>query len=413
MKKLTFLKHWLWIILVWWNMEICVTQTRIVDGINYQAVALDENKKEIAGHDINGTVFYDKEIIVRFTIISGSPDGTIEYMETHRTLTDAFGLFSLTIGHGEPQMGVFSQIQWSKAPHFLKVEIDYKRNGEFLLMGIQQLMAVPYALYALSSGMTGVETDPYFQASPAAAITDAGSGKVITTDERNLIQKTDSLTRRLAQGLSQETAERQQGDRQLQQKQQSDSIHFRQVFNNEKLARQQEDALLRTILNHHITADQDTNATNELQQLSLTGTSLPQINLSKNGGSIILKSTGATSIFRSSDTLIISSSDANTNYTAGKGLQLTGTVFSVKTKGTTLSADSLGIAISSEGVGTAEIADNAVTTAKVQDGTITNADISSTAAISWSKIDKSGASASDIGALSTNLSSGNILVGNV
>jgi len=261
------------------------SQTPVVDGINYQAVALDENRKEIAGHDIYGTVFYDKEIVIRFSIIRDKPDGPVVYSETHTTLTDAYGLFSLTIGHGEPVVGRFSDIRWGEAPHFLKVELDYKRNGEFLLMGIQQLMAVPYAMHALSAQATlAEEKDPIFNTSPASSITDAGSGKVITTAERKLIHNNDSLTRQLEQQLGQETIARQQGDSQLRQKQQADSSHWRTLINAETTARQQEDAELLNQLNSHQSADRDTNPTNELQVLSLTGTTRPQISLSKDGG---------------------------------------------------------------------------------------------------------------------------------
>lgn len=157
--------------------------SQVADGINYQAVALDENKKEIAGRDLDGTVFYNRQIDIRFTIVAGSIEGTIVYSEMHTTLTDAYGLFSLTIGHGEPLLGNFADIKWSSAPHFLKVEMDHKRNGNFLVMGTQQLMAVPYALHALSADFSE-ESDPKFNSSEAAKITNSGSGSVISATER-------------------------------------------------------------------------------------------------------------------------------------------------------------------------------------------------------------------------------------
>ncbi|HOK99186.1 MAG TPA: hypothetical protein PLD12_08615, partial [Bacteroidales bacterium] len=384
-----------------------LSQTPVVDGINYQAVALDENRKEIAGHDIYGTVFFDKEIVVRFSIIRDKPDGTVVYSETHTTLTDAYGLFSLTIGHGQPLVGRFSDIRWGEAPHFLKVELDYKRNGEFLLMGIQQLMAVPYAMHALSAKtILAEEKDPIYSASPASGITDAGSGKVITDAERNLIRNTDSLTQQLNKQISAETNERRLEDRALRQKQQSDSIHFQSAINNEVALRQQENIILSNRLNQHLTDDKDTSTTNELQQLFISGNTQPQITLSKGGGTLTLKATGSTTLNQNNDTIIISSSDLNSTYTAGNGLQLNANVFAVKTKGNTLHADSAGLAISPEGIGTSELADgsvttakladgavsslkladNSVTSAKIADGTITNADISNSAAIADSKL---------------------------
>ncbi len=51
------------------------------------------------------------------------------------------------------------------------------------------------------------------------------------------------------------------------------------------------------------------------------------------------------------------------------------------------------------GVTSAKIADNAITSAKINDGAIMNADINASAAIAWSKIDKTGAAAGDVGAV--------------
>ena len=50
-------------------------------GINYQAVAIDEDGKEIVGMDIEGKPLYEKEIGVRFTITKGN-DGEVQYQET-------------------------------------------------------------------------------------------------------------------------------------------------------------------------------------------------------------------------------------------------------------------------------------------------------------------------------------------
>jgi len=48
--------------------------------------------------------------------------------------------------------------------------------------------------------------------------------------------------------------------------------------------------------------------------------------------------------------------------------------------------------------GGAALADNSVTSAKILDGEIVNADVSASAAIAWTKVSKSGAVASDVGA---------------
>jgi hypothetical protein len=69
-------------------------------GINYQAIAIDDNGQAIAGIDINGQPIDNQTISVRFSILSGSATGSVLYQETHTTNTDQYGLLSLIIPIG-------------------------------------------------------------------------------------------------------------------------------------------------------------------------------------------------------------------------------------------------------------------------------------------------------------------------
>lgn len=128
------------------------SQPRIgnLKGINFQAVAIDENGKEIVGTDINGKPLFEKTIGVRFSILKGS-SGPVEYQETHTTTTDRYGLFSLIIGEGTfTGEGLYSKlldIPWIDADQFLKVEIATKNDGNYKLVSNQQFMSVPYSFY--------------------------------------------------------------------------------------------------------------------------------------------------------------------------------------------------------------------------------------------------------------------------
>ena len=150
MKKIYFLIVLTTMIFVTNNVK---SQIDIVDGITYQAVVVDENGKEIAGMDINGIIAPDKAVNVRFTILKGSVSGNIEYQETQIVNTDATGLFSCVIGHGQTtSASLYSSIlrvDWGNFKHFLKVEIDIKGADDFKLTGVEQMMAVPYAFWAL------------------------------------------------------------------------------------------------------------------------------------------------------------------------------------------------------------------------------------------------------------------------
>jgi len=124
-------------------------------GLFYQAVARDNNGKELA----------NKAIDVKFSIISGNPLGTVVYEELHsHKITSQFGVFTLVIGEGTPTGGTFSKfsmIQWGEAPHYLKVEVKF--DNDFIDMGTMQFQAVPYALYAqksLEPGPAGPKGDP-------------------------------------------------------------------------------------------------------------------------------------------------------------------------------------------------------------------------------------------------------------
>lgn len=64
-----------------------------LNGIYYQAVAIDENGKEIVGMDIEGKPLYNKTIGVRFSITKGL-NGAVQWEETHITNTDKYGLFT-------------------------------------------------------------------------------------------------------------------------------------------------------------------------------------------------------------------------------------------------------------------------------------------------------------------------------
>ena len=119
-------------------------------GINYQAVAIDENGKEIVGMDINGKPLFQKAISVRFTITKGL-NGSIQWEETHTTTTDRYGLFTVVIGAGiQTGNGAYTRlldIPWIDADQFLKVEISTKNDGNYILVSNQQFMTVPYSFY--------------------------------------------------------------------------------------------------------------------------------------------------------------------------------------------------------------------------------------------------------------------------
>jgi uncharacterized protein (TIGR02145 family) len=95
-----------------------------------------------------GDVVSNKSVSLKISILSGSITGNTVYSETHAKTTDAAGLISLQIGNGTVFSGVFSAILWGNTPHFIKLEADFNGGSNYVLLGTQELMSVPYALYA-------------------------------------------------------------------------------------------------------------------------------------------------------------------------------------------------------------------------------------------------------------------------
>ena len=136
--------------LIFASQTIFAQQIGNLDGIYYQAVAIDETGREIVGTDINGKPVYEKTIGIQFTITSGV-EGDVLYQETHSVLTDSYGLFSIVIGYGtQTEAGLYDSlmaIPWIDADQFLSVEIAINNDGVYKLVSKQKFMSVPYSFY--------------------------------------------------------------------------------------------------------------------------------------------------------------------------------------------------------------------------------------------------------------------------
>jgi uncharacterized protein (TIGR02145 family) len=113
---------------------------QVPQGIPYQAVIRDNA----------GAPLVNTPILVRFTLHQNTTDGAIEYQETQSATTNAFGVINTQFGTGTPTQGTFAGIVWSNTSKFIQVEAN-DGNG-YLDMGTQQMMSVPYAMYAGSAG---------------------------------------------------------------------------------------------------------------------------------------------------------------------------------------------------------------------------------------------------------------------
>lgn len=120
-------------------------QNQVPRGINYQAIARNNA----------GSVYVNVNLGVRISILQGGPSGTVQYSERHSATTNSFGLFTLKIGGGTPLTNTFSEITWSTANQYVKVEIDPAGGTNYTEIGSSELLSVPYALYAENGGGQG------------------------------------------------------------------------------------------------------------------------------------------------------------------------------------------------------------------------------------------------------------------
>ncbi|MBL7910043.1 MAG: hypothetical protein JNJ41_03165 [Bacteroidia bacterium] len=159
-------------------------QTAAPQLINYQGVARDASGNPIIG-----------PIGVRFHIHQSTPTGSIVFTEVHSPTTNAYGIFNVKIGSNNPSQ--FTSITWGTDDYFLEVQMDPTGATSYSSIGNQQLVSVPYALYAKNAGnsasynagsnvtFTGPANNPTINSNPNLSLSGnvlsiSGSGSPVT-----------------------------------------------------------------------------------------------------------------------------------------------------------------------------------------------------------------------------------------
>jgi hypothetical protein len=131
---------------------------QVPQGFNYQAVARNSV----------GVLLNNQALGVRLAIHQGSSGGTVVYSERQTPTTNAFGLFTVTVGQGTVLTGTFTTINWASGNYWLEVGLDVTGGTTYTAMGTSQLLSVPYAMYAGTSGTAGA-TGPTGPTGPTGA----------------------------------------------------------------------------------------------------------------------------------------------------------------------------------------------------------------------------------------------------
>jgi len=123
---------------------VCSLRVRygVSDRISYQAVV----------RNAAGELVRNQAVGVRTALVRDSIGGTTVYSETHALTTNANGLVSFEFGAGLVATGTMLGMDWSAGPYFIRTEVDLTGSTNYQFLGGQQLLSVPFALYAATAG---------------------------------------------------------------------------------------------------------------------------------------------------------------------------------------------------------------------------------------------------------------------
>ncbi len=111
------------------------------EKMSYQAVIRNAENNLVSNQKVG----------MQISIIQGTTDGPTVYTETQTPTTNANGLVSIEIGTGNTTDN-FAAIDWSDGVYFVKTETDIDGETNYTITGVNQLLSVPYALFAKEAG---------------------------------------------------------------------------------------------------------------------------------------------------------------------------------------------------------------------------------------------------------------------
>ncbi len=135
------------------------------EKMSYQSVVRDASNALVTNQTVG----------MQLSILQGAVGGTAVYVETQTPTTNSNGLVSLEIGLGTLVSGDFTSINWSSGLYFVKTEIDLLGGNTYTVTGTSQLMSVPYALYAKTSGNGEGPQGPVGDVGPQGGVGETGA----------------------------------------------------------------------------------------------------------------------------------------------------------------------------------------------------------------------------------------------
>lgn len=133
---------------------------------NYQGIARDGQGQPLSG----------KTLSLQIGILPTADAVQTEYEEVHTVTTNDFGLYTLQIGAGKKVSGELGNVKWESGNKYIRVAIDPNGGQQFAVVGVNQLLSVPYALYADKAGETSGAADHGKTRAGAVSTAAAGTG---------------------------------------------------------------------------------------------------------------------------------------------------------------------------------------------------------------------------------------------
>jgi hypothetical protein len=119
------------------------------DAFHYQAVVRNDDGSALTSQTVN----------LRISIHTAAGDTV--FVETHTAVTSAAGTVNLQVGRGTPQRASLADVQWSGNSYLLGIEVNRQGTGnaaEYIVLGSQQLLSVPYAKHAATAGTLRIQS---------------------------------------------------------------------------------------------------------------------------------------------------------------------------------------------------------------------------------------------------------------
>lgn len=134
------------------NLKYIVALCATLTGVFTYAQAPNAFKYQSIARDLAGEVIPNNGIGIRISVRDLAPNGTVVFQETHSVTTNDFGLFTISVGNGTPVISALGAVDWANGAKYMQVEADLSGGTNYQGFGTSQLLSVPYALYANTSG---------------------------------------------------------------------------------------------------------------------------------------------------------------------------------------------------------------------------------------------------------------------